>query len=140
MELDEIESDQFGEKENEVIQAVEETCFMEDPQNQRYDLIYDTHVSMLWQWYVYLCWLRIFRTTQDAEKGMLDVETVETNEESSEPGCFESALEKCLPPRFRKHLPMIVLVLLTLLGVCSDTILAIVDVGMDYKVGIDYLR
>ena len=47
MELDEIESDQFGEKENEVIQAVEETCFMEDPQNQRYDLIYDTHVSML---------------------------------------------------------------------------------------------
>ena len=71
---------------------------------------------------------------------MMDIETVETNTESSEPSCFESVVEKCLPPRFRKHLPMIVLVLLTLWGVSSDTVLAIVDVGTDYKVGIDYLR
>ena len=71
---------------------------------------------------------------QDTKKATINVET---NAESS---CFESVLEKCLPLRVRKNIPMIKLVLLTLWGVSSDTLLSIVDVGTDYKVGIDYLR
>ena len=67
-------------------------------------------------------------------------EMIETNAKSGEPSCFESFLENCLPPRFRKDLPMIALLLLTLWGLTSDTALSMADVATDYTVGIDYLR
>ena len=86
-------------------------------------------------------WIRnifiLSSTAQDSIDGTLEDEVTD---ERNEPSCFESILERCLPTRIRKHLPTIILILATLWGVSSDTALAIIDVGTDYKVAVDYLR